>query len=271
MASSLYRLIAIGAASPFSYEDGTAFTAEHQSHIIGISIAYVVAIFAIQRFMKHRQAFELKGALQAWNLGLAVFSLWGAIVTGSQIWFEVKTRGLVASYCTRGGFYKGYCGFWTYLFCYSKVVELGDTFFIVLRKKPLIFLHWYHHIATLNYAVLTYIDGTAYNSYIVFLNFAVHSVMYSYYFLNASGIRLGRHIARCITCLQLTQFFVTTVLLIHMGFLMITGGAKDCEVTITSYLYCVLMEISYIYLFGQFFKKNYTAKSDVSNVRRKFE
>lgn len=35
------------------------------------------------------------------------------------------------------------CGFWTWLFVLSKLPELGDTIFIVLRKQPLIFLHWY--------------------------------------------------------------------------------------------------------------------------------
>ena len=36
-------------------------------------------------------------------------------------------------------------GFWASLFVLSKVPELGDTFFILLRKQPLIFLHWWVH------------------------------------------------------------------------------------------------------------------------------
>eukprot|EP00122_Pirum_gemmata_P011475 Pgem_evm2s10633 len=45
----------------------------------------------------------------------------------------------------------GPSGMWTTLFIFSKIPELFDTMFIVLRKRPLIFLHWYHHITVLAY------------------------------------------------------------------------------------------------------------------------
>lgn len=40
-------------------------------------------------------------------------------------------------------------GWWSEAFMWSKAVELGDTFFLILRKRPVIFLHWYHHVSVL--------------------------------------------------------------------------------------------------------------------------
>ena len=52
-------------------------------------------------------------------------------------------------------------GLWVILMTLSKLVELGDTIFIVLRKQPLVFLHWYHHISTLIYCWNSYSEQTA--------------------------------------------------------------------------------------------------------------
>jgi hypothetical protein len=38
---------------------------------------------------------------------------------------------------------------WMSFFTVSKIFELWDTFFIVVRKRPLILLHWYHHVTVL--------------------------------------------------------------------------------------------------------------------------
>lgn len=85
---------------------------------------------------------------------------------------------ITASYTKRGDFFEGTSGYWTWLFCLSKFAELGDTVLIVLRKKPLIFLHWYHHVLTLNYGIISYTHHTPYNTWIIWLNFTVHSFMY---------------------------------------------------------------------------------------------
>jgi hypothetical protein len=37
----------------------------------------------------------------------------------------------------------GTTGLWVFVFTASKVPELLDTMFLVLRKKPVILLHWY--------------------------------------------------------------------------------------------------------------------------------
>ena len=115
------------------------------------------------------------------------------------------------------------------MFVLSKVPELGDTLFIVLRKQPLIFLHWYHHATVLVYSWYininhflfnlekkliyfvfkipryAYTEYTAPARYYITMNFTVHSFMYSYYALKAMHYRVPRFVSMAITVAQLSQ------------------------------------------------------------------
>uniref|UniRef100_A0A914MBH9 Elongation of very long chain fatty acids protein n=2 Tax=Meloidogyne TaxID=189290 RepID=A0A914MBH9_MELIC len=248
--------LSVSLSQPFDFQAAKVYTESVQWAGIWVATLYVIAIFGIQWFMKERKPLQISLSLQLWNAWLALFSIMGSIVTSYGLIREIFFGdGLVASYTKIGSFFEGTVGLWTFWFCISKFAELGDTIFIVLRKRPLIFLHWYHHVATLNYGLMSYVDNTAFNSWIVWLNFSVHAVMYSYYFLAACKIRLPAWFAQCLTSAQITQFLITLAILAHAGIRMVNGLRVDT--TVTSYLYCLLMEISYVALFGNFFYHSY--------------
>lgn len=245
----------ISTGTPFNYAAARKYSSEIQFSAFLVSMAYVVIIFGIKHIMKDRKPFEIKTPLRLWNLWLAVFSILGSLVTTYALAREIYINGLVSSYTEAKDFFEGVTGLWTFWFCMSKLGELGDTIFIVLRKKPLMFLHWYHHVATLNYGIMSYIDKSAYNTWIVWLNFSVHAIMYSYYFLAACGVRAPAWFSRTLTSCQITQFLITLTILAHVGLKMVTG--EHVDTTPTSYIFCLLMEISYVVLFGNFFYHAY--------------
>merc|ERR1719271_634156 len=102
----------------------------------------------------------------------------------------------------------GATGFWVQLFIFSKIPELFDTIFIVLRKKPLIFLHWYHHVTVLLYCFHAYKTEAPQALYFVAMNYSVHAVMYGYYCLMALRIMPKWFSAGLITLAQISQMII---------------------------------------------------------------
>jgi elongation of very long chain fatty acids protein 6 len=245
----------VATTTPFDYAKARQYVSEVQFSSFLVTMGYVVVIFSIKAIMANRKPYEIKTPLRLWNLWLAVFSIMGSAVSTVSLFNECRKYGVVSSYTHARDFFEGTSGLWTFLFCMSKIGELGDTIFIVLRKKPLMFLHWYHHVATLNYGLMSYIDKTAFNTWIVWLNFSVHAVMYSYYFLSACSIRAPAAFAQCLTSFQIIQFIITLVILAHVGIKLMLGQHVDTSAG--SYIFCLLMEISYVVLFGNFFYHAY--------------
>lgn len=146
----------------------------------------------------------------------------------------------------------------------SKLPELGDTIFIVLRKQPLIFLHWYHHITVLMYSWFSYTEYTASARWFVVMNYNVHSLMYTYYALRALRYSPPRFISMVITALQLSQMVVGCAINIWAhGFLQQAGHAA-CNISPTNIKLSIAMYASYFILFARFFYKTYLS----SNARK---
>ncbi|CAI5449465.1 unnamed protein product [Caenorhabditis angaria] len=240
---------------PFKHELAKIHIEQTKYVAFWISMAYVVVIFSTKAFMANRKPFDLTGPLNLWNAWLAIFSTLGSIATSIGLLHEIFSRGFTASYIHIGDFYNGTSGLFTWLFVLSKVAEFGDTMFIVLRKKPLMFLHWYHHVLTMNYAFITFKDNLGFNVWITWMNFTVHSIMYGYYMLRSFGVKVPAWIAKNITTMQILQFVITHFILFHVGYLAATGAPVDS--TPTFYWFCLLMEISYVVLFGNFYYQSY--------------
>lgn len=145
--------------------------------------------------------------------------------------------------------------FWTFLFILTKLPEFGDTIFIVLRKQPLIFLHWYHHILTLIYSWYGFKEFTPTARWFTVMNSAIHSLMYSYYALKALKVRIPRSISAIITTAQITQMAIGCY--VNYRTYQFLWSDAPCNISLTNVTFSSLMYISYFILFGNFFYQSY--------------
>ncbi|XP_043210278.1 elongation of very long chain fatty acids protein 6-like [Amphibalanus amphitrite] len=237
--------------------------------------AYMIFIVVGQHYMQSRPRFELRNTLALWNFFLAVFSIIGTMRTVPEMLFVLRHFGLHHSCCVAGPSFvqnNTVSAFWSYLFTMSKVPELGDTVFIVLRKQPLIFLHWYHHVTVLIFTWYSYSDYITTARWFVNMNYTVHSMMYSYYAFKALRYRVPRWISVTITACQLAQMVVGCLVNFYAIHVKSNGG--ECDVSYLMINLALIMYFSYFALFTNFFYNSYIAKkprSATNGVVKKLE
>lgn len=227
---------------------------------IGSVIAYLLFCYFGIKIMDSRKPFGLKYELAAWNLFLSTFSFIGMFRTVPHLIGEIITMPFRDTICAPAveTYGNGPVGFWVFLFIISKIPELVDTVFIVLRKRDLIFLHWYHHVTVLLYCWHAYAVLAGSGLWFVAMNYSVHAFMYFYFMMQALKMVPKGFPAYLITIAQIAQMFVGTGICIASWYYVYT--TNNCSNDKNNLIAGAVMYGSYLYLFVEFAVRRFLVK-----------
>ncbi|PVF93495.1 putative FEN1-fatty acid elongase [Serendipita vermifera] len=235
--------------------------------VLSVMAGYLTTIFTIQHLLRDKPAYVLNTLFRAHNIILSVGSgvLLALMVEEiGPIWWK---HGFRYAICSTNAWTPRMEVYYIINY-YIKYVELIDTVFLALKKKPLAFLHVFHHAAT---ALLCYnqLNGkTSVSWTVITLNLFVHVIMYYYYYGTAGGRRFWwkQHV----TTMQITQFIIDLCIVYYatyqlsahryrdtFGFLPQT---RDCAGAPEAAAFGCGLLSSYLFLFIQFFIRTYVMK-----------
>ncbi|KAJ1847928.1 Fatty acyl-CoA elongase/Polyunsaturated fatty acid specific elongation enzyme [Coemansia sp. RSA 2611] len=239
---------------------------------VGIGmVVYLGVIFGIQFFMRSRKPLKLTRLAQLHNLGLTLISLVLLVLYVEELAPIISKGGLFYAVCSEEA--------WTqrlevlyFLNYVTKWLEFTDTVFLALKKKPLQFLHVYHHTLTM-VLCFTQLNGTTSVSWVVItLNLFVHVVMYFYYFLASCSIYPWWK--KYVTTLQITQFIIDlgfvyfcTYQLIASRYYPTLPHCGTCAGTEEAAIFGCALLSSYLLLFIQFFQRTYSKKQAAKKLK----
>ncbi|XP_073505020.1 very long chain fatty acid elongase 4-like isoform X2 [Phyllobates terribilis] len=168
---------------------------------------YLILVALGPKIMEGREPFTLRSVLLVYNLalvGLSAYMFYEFLVTSVLAGYSYFCQPVDYSNSELGLRMARVC--WWFFF--SKVIELLDTIFFIMRKKfsQISFLHVYHHGTMIFnwWAGVKYVAGGQ-AFFIGMLNSLVHTFMYLYYALAVLGPPLQKYLwwKRHLTILQL--------------------------------------------------------------------
>jgi len=163
--------------------------------------------------MKNQQPHKLTPLFQAHNMILSSGSLLLLILMLEEILPILRKEGLHHAICAPEA-WTPRMEFYYMINYYFKYLELLDTVFLAFKKKPLQFLHVFHHAATALLCFSQLNGKTSISWVVIVLNLAVHVVMYYYYYATAGGARIWWK--KYLTTMQIVQF-VIDIFVVYFG------------------------------------------------------
>ncbi|XP_050521964.1 elongation of very long chain fatty acids protein 7-like [Daktulosphaira vitifoliae] len=231
-----------------------------------ISIIFVYLLFVLKlgpSYMKNRKPFDIDRIVMIYNIFQVFYSMYIVKESVRLIWSKPDTYRLN---CIEVDYSNTETSrdkiFIIYLYYFSKILDLLDTVFFVLRKKQsqVTFLHVYHHgmMVTAGWLVIKFYPGGQL-AFLGSINSVVHTIMYSYYFLTVLKPEYKKAWwKKYLTQLQLIQFVLTAL---HGVASLL---ATDCTYPKFIMAFALPQDILMFYLFWNFYKKAYTSKNKQS-------
>eukprot|EP01012_Entosiphon_sulcatum_P067523 TRINITY_DN97279_c0_g1_i1.p2 TRINITY_DN97279_c0_g1~~TRINITY_DN97279_c0_g1_i1.p2 ORF type:complete len:300 (+),score=88.92 TRINITY_DN97279_c0_g1_i1:41-940(+) len=251
----------------FSGYQWIEFVRAHDEFPIFAIVLYIGLVFYVPKYLD--KPLKLKTSFALWNVLLSAFSICGALRTVPHLVSHLMNNGFEYTVCTppQDWYVNGSSGLWVFLFIISKIPELVDTVFLVLQKKEVIFLHWFHHSTVLLYCWHAYIRCMANGLWFAAMNYTVHSLMYTYYFAMNIGLRrAAKRFAPLITTLQLLQMVVG---------MFVTGSTAayyysghTCAVDPANIKLGMAMYAAYFFLFAVLFRNLYCSGGGRRGLKR---
>ncbi|RCH93543.1 hypothetical protein CU097_010211 [Rhizopus azygosporus] len=265
--NKFYTLIVGSPATEFHFIEGVTPLSTLQEVIIGC-ITYLVVIFGGQYLLTNASPMKLKFLNQVHNLFLTVISLILLLLTIEQLFPKLYYHGLYYTICSEEA--------WTqklellyYLNYLVKYYELIDTVFLVLKKKKLEFLHYFHHSMTMALCYTQLVGRTTVSWVPITLNLTVHVLMYYYYFRTASGAKVWWK--KYLTTMQIIQFVIDLIVIYSCTYsyyaYTYTNSAfpnfGTCAGTESAAAFGCAILTSYLLLFINFYRITYKKKNAV--------
>lgn len=271
-------------SNDWKYEYGVTPLSSLEAPFYGILI-YLTVIFGLNGILRllnsppRRAEYALalhNFILLIWSAAMAYGLIKGVIV-------DAMNHGFMSTCCRETQGTLGTIWFWCYIFYVSKYYELVDTVFLVLRRKPLDFLHIFHHSAVMPlFGVLLQVDATTFWVAAI-LNSSVHVIMYYYFMYGAlpqdsilrSFLPSINQFKIYITRIQIVQFWIDIfgIAAIVLGFPMCRARVVKLFWTdpfgFTKLCGIVLVPSMLIILFNRFYKKTYDAKAAANDKKKK--
>lgn len=237
--------------------------------VLSILTFYTLFVLVIgPRMMKNREPFSLRPILLFHNFTTSLGNLFGFLVVVGNF-KELLIQVTNVNFNTHNLFsplVEHKYIMLSYFYFLSKLTDLLDTVFIVLRKKQsqITLLHLYHHFSVPFFGWIYFRLNAlcVMMSLFAFLNCFVHTLMYGYYGLAAIGPHMRKYLwwKRYITQAQILQFVILGIHSVY--FLLFQQGYSKF------FIFNYLLNVSlYLILFCQFYCKTYHREALILSVK----